>query len=301
MAWWQRWIRQPRSVWFRRAAFQVHLWTGLAAGLYVVALSLTGSVLVYRVELVQAFATPRPRFDASAPRRSTEELRAAAQRAYPDYVITSISDAVTRRNPTVAIRLERGEETKERLFNPYTGEDLGDSTTAGEWFLLWLASLHDELLFDRDGRFWNGVGSILVTLLAMTGSIIWWPGVSQWRRSLAPKWKATWPRFSLDLHSALGFWCFAFVALWGVSGIYLAIPEPFTTANEYLFGPPPELGESTGDVLLSWLARLHFGRWRNGPLQAMWAAAGLVPALLFATGVVMWWNRVVRRTLRKEA
>src|SRR5687768_1241131 len=100
MAWWQRWVRQPQSLWLRKAAFQIHLWTGLLAGLYIVVLSLTGSVMVYRAELVRAFATPRPAFDATAARRSTEELRAAAQRAYPGYDITSISDAVTRRNPT---------------------------------------------------------------------------------------------------------------------------------------------------------------------------------------------------------
>ena len=285
----------------RRAAFQIHLWTGLLAGLYIVLLSLTGSMMVYRVELVRFFATPRPQFDASALRRSTEELRAAAQRMYPDYVITYISDAVTRRNPTIEIGLERRGETKKRLFNPYTGEDLGDSTTAGEWFLLWVASLHDELLLDRDGRFWNGVGSVLVTLLALTGAVIWWPGLSRWPRSLKPKWSTSWSRFTWDLHSALGFWCLGFVALWGVSGIYLGIPEPFTSASDYLFGPPPEFGETAGDVFLAWLARLHFGRWRNGPLQALWAVVGLAPALLFATGVFTWWNRVGRRTLRKRA
>jgi len=31
-----RWLRQPQRVWLRRAIFQIHLWTGLAIGLYVV-------------------------------------------------------------------------------------------------------------------------------------------------------------------------------------------------------------------------------------------------------------------------
>ena len=46
MSLWQRWWRQPQRVWLRRAMFQVHLWTGLALGLYIVLLSVTGSVLV---------------------------------------------------------------------------------------------------------------------------------------------------------------------------------------------------------------------------------------------------------------
>ena len=35
----ERWMRRPQNVWLRRALFQVHLWTGIAVGLYVVAIS----------------------------------------------------------------------------------------------------------------------------------------------------------------------------------------------------------------------------------------------------------------------
>ena len=35
-------------------------------------------------------------------------------------------------------------------------------------------------------------------------------------------------------------------------------------------------------------------------LKAFWAFVGLVPALMFVTGVVMWWNRVLRRRPIRE-
>src|SRR5438477_6125149 len=54
---WQRWVRQPQKVWLRRALFQVHLWSGITVGLYILMISVTGSVLVYRNELYRA-ATP---------------------------------------------------------------------------------------------------------------------------------------------------------------------------------------------------------------------------------------------------
>ena len=50
----KRWVHQPQRVWLRRALFQVHLWTGICLGLYVLMISLTGSVLVYRNELFRA-------------------------------------------------------------------------------------------------------------------------------------------------------------------------------------------------------------------------------------------------------
>jgi uncharacterized iron-regulated membrane protein len=46
-------------MWLRRALFQVHLWSGIGVGLYVLMISVTGSVLVYRNELLFRATTPR--------------------------------------------------------------------------------------------------------------------------------------------------------------------------------------------------------------------------------------------------
>src|SRR5580698_6390939 len=56
---WERWVRQPQKIWLRRALFQVHLWSGVTLGLYILMISVTGSVLVYRNELFLA-ATSEP-------------------------------------------------------------------------------------------------------------------------------------------------------------------------------------------------------------------------------------------------
>ena len=55
---WEQWVRQPQALWLRRATFQVHLWIGIAIGLYVVVLSLSGSVLVFRDDLDDLFEDP---------------------------------------------------------------------------------------------------------------------------------------------------------------------------------------------------------------------------------------------------
>ena len=154
MGTWTQWLRQPQRVWLRRASFQIHLWVGLIIGLYVVVLSLTGSALVYRNELDRYLATPHAVFDEKAKPMNADELRAAAQRAYPGWQITDVTEGRTVRrppraggpgglggpgtgpggrgrgnrlpDPTATITVERDGEKKERLFNPYTGQDLGD-------------------------------------------------------------------------------------------------------------------------------------------------------------------------------
>jgi uncharacterized iron-regulated membrane protein len=133
----------------------------------------------------------------------------------------------------------------------------------------------------------------------LTGAVVWWPGVARWRRSLGIKWRSGWRRVNWDLHSALGFWLFAFMLMWGISGWYLGMPEPLTNFVERFSDPNVQYGDRPGDIALTWLSRLHFGRWRDpvwGPwLKAAWAVVGLIPTVMFVTGVVMWWNRVVRK------
>ncbi len=64
MTLWQRWLMRPQDVWIRKALFQVHLWTGIGIGLYIAVISVTGSILVYRVELFSRDGSGRNMGDA---------------------------------------------------------------------------------------------------------------------------------------------------------------------------------------------------------------------------------------------
>ena len=47
-------LDRPRSVFLRRALFQVHLWVGVLAGLYVIVVCVTGAALVFRINMQRA-------------------------------------------------------------------------------------------------------------------------------------------------------------------------------------------------------------------------------------------------------
>lgn len=291
---WEKWKRRPQTVWLRRALFQVHLWTGVGLGLYVLLMSVTGSALVFRRELTRSLAREPRVAVGSGVRMSEDELRQAAARVYPGYEVLRVS---LRKNPDQAaeIWLERGPVKLQRLFNPYTGADLGDSIRRSFRFVLWLVDLHDNLLEGRTGRALNASGGIFTTLLVLTGAVIWWPGCATWRRSLSFRWRSNPKGLNWTLHSALGFWTFALSLMWAVSGVYLSVPSAFNAAVDY-FEPLNESGRTLrfGDQALFWLAQLHFGRFAGLWVKISWTVLGLVPAALFVTGLVMWWNRVVR-------
>lgn len=243
---WQRWLRHPQKSRLRRAVFQVHLWCGIGVGLYIVFISVTGSVLVYRNELYAAAAPPGESYDAAS--------------------------------------------------------------EVGIKFVTTLMALHDNFLAGDAGRMLNGIGAMATLLLALTGLFIWWPGVRRWRNSLSLRRGIGWRRYVWDLHSVIGFWSFAFIFIFALSGIYLCFPEAFHATADRIRPPTAENdGQHLVDDALYWLAFLHFGRINgiglpcDGPgvcdqtVKAIWALFGLTPAAMFVTGSIMWWNRVLRR------
>jgi uncharacterized iron-regulated membrane protein len=157
----------------------------------------------------------------------------------------------------------------------------------------WLVDLHTNLLTGDVGRTVNGVGAASVTVLCLTGAVIWWPGIEHWRRSLTLNWKTSLARTNWDLHNALGFWCFLFVFMWGISGIYFAFPQPFNDIVD-TFEPASSEKLRFGDLVLTWLSNLHFGRF-NAFTESIWFLVGLVPAALAFTGIFMCCHRILIR------
>jgi uncharacterized iron-regulated membrane protein len=335
MSFWKQIVRQPQRVWIRRALFQIHLWTGIGVGLYVFAISISGSAIVFRNEIYRDYGAKPVIVEPIGNRMTMPELIEAARKSYPGYDVGLIYENPNDPNRAVEITLERGNSHKPRLFDPYTGKDLGRSVPIPISLASWLADLHVNLLYDRPGRVVNAVGGGLFALLGITGAVVWWPGIQKWRQSLFIRRTSNWKRFNWDLHSALGFWTLLLVLMWGLTGIFAAIPDPFRDLVDYLQplparpvqmaprlprAPAPEGGvqgenqsgprgggfrggqrgrrppppQRAGDLILRWAYYLHFGNFAGWKVKVLWIILGLAPPVLFVTGAIMWWNRVIR-------
>ena len=309
---WQRWLRHPQKMSFRRLLFQIHLWSGIGLGLYIFFISITGSVLVYRNELYVIF-TPEPILSTSTNALlSDARLKEIAVADNPGFKISRFYRAGNR-DQAVIIWLEQNNKVRKRLYDPRTGEDVGSAGEIGVSMVTGLIQFHDNFLAGPTGRKVNGVAAIAVTLVILTGIVIWWPGVARWRRSITVRTDLGWKRLTWDLHSMMGFWSFGFLLIFSLSGIYLCFPESFHAYADRLWPVTQEnAGRRLIDSVLYWLAFLHFGRVNgiglpcDGPglcdqsVKAVWAFLGLAPAAMFVTGATMWWNRVLRRWLRKR-
>jgi hypothetical protein len=121
--------------------------------------------------------------------------------------------------------------------------------------------------------------------------------------------------------------------MWGLTGVFAAIPDPFRNAVDYLEplqrienpapredgnrggiaqrqdlqgqrgqrgqrgrrGRRPQFKRRIGDQILRGAYALHFGNFAGNKVKVAWVILGLAPALLFATGLLMWINRKIRR------
>jgi uncharacterized iron-regulated membrane protein len=311
---WQRWVKRPQGLGFRKLLFQLHLWSAITLGLYIFFISVTGSVLVYRNELYN-WVTPQPELsDAAGPSLSDEELSAAALRVYPNHEITRVFRRGGTPGYDAEIWLTQDDRTKRRFFDVNTGEEKGNASVTGILVVSKLIEAHEQFLAGRTGKKINGIAAIAVVFILITGAILWWPGIRRWKQSLIVRRHTGWRRMVWDIHSMTGVWTFLFMLVFAVSGIYLTFPETFHNLAETL---QPATDENAGrrlvDRVLYWLAFLHFGRINgigipcDGPglcdqtVKATWAFFGLAPAVMIVTGTLMWWNRSLRRTFKKSS
>jgi uncharacterized iron-regulated membrane protein len=288
--------KQPRKTFLRRALFQVHLWTGVAIGIYIVLISITGSAVVFRRDLLQGKLGNVPAKDApaSAVRLSDAQLREAVLRQYPGSTITKLTPSRRRLVPS-EVTLSKDGEIRQERFNPYTGADMGDAHPRSVAIMEWFVDLHDNLLTGETGRQVNAIGGALLCLMCLTGVIIWWRASGAWYKGFFFNPTHGWKRINFDLHAALGFWSLVILFMWGLTGIYFAFPDPFIALVDY-FEPPALYNTARkGDEFIAWLVRMHFGRYGGMGVRITYVIIGLLPAVMFVTGAIMWWNRVLRR------
>ena len=364
-------LDRPQPVLARRAIFQVHLWLGVLTGLYIFVVCATGAVLVFRIDIQRAMHpalfTPRTSGSLADPVAVMENV----QQAYPDSRVSGV-EAPTTTRPTYLAYATSGDRFVTVLLDPVSAELLGE--VPEQSFVRTLQDLHFDLLGGPRGRLVNGVGALVLLGMCATGLVIWWPGTSNWTRSLMVDFSRQWRRVNRDLHSAVGFWAVTLIAMWAATGAYFIFPTPFrlavnrispltriatpqskpalggasrpswralvdeaqhrvpgqhvarvvlpssdmspflvmfsrvqpTPANPELTSVyldqftgeavvvPPPARPSAGDIVMAWLTPLHVGNFGGNGIRVAWLLFGMAPPVLFVTGFIMWWTRVVR-------
>lgn len=206
-------------------AANLHLWLGLASGLVVFVVSVTGCIFVFQKEISdfvyrEKLYVPEGQWRHTLPASTLLEIARK-----------EIGEGVTIRNFTIPtdprktwefMAFEGGDKDAITFagsvkyyqsvhLNPYTGEVAGRTNYLKEFFII-IKYLHWSLLLNTPyGQPIVGWSTFIFVVLLITGLILWWPkkwNKKQQQQAFTVKWKAGFKRLNYDLHNVLGFYLF---------------------------------------------------------------------------------------------
>jgi uncharacterized iron-regulated membrane protein len=211
----------------RRWLFQVHLWVGVATGLYILAVCLSGAALVFRIDMQKARYPHLFTAAAPAPLADPVQVMESVSRSYPTYRLSGV-EAPTSRRPTYLAYVTKGREFLTVLIDPVSTRVLGE--LPDDPLIESLQRLHFDLMGGRTGRTFNGVGAACILIMCISGIVVWWPGRRQLARGFTIDLSRDWRRIVWELHRAVGIWTVGFLAMFAITGMAFVFNTAFRAA-----------------------------------------------------------------------
>jgi uncharacterized iron-regulated membrane protein len=156
---WQRWVHAPQTLGFRRCLFQVHLWAGIGLGLYVLAISLSGSALLLKSPFYAAFEPKYLEPPPDAVALEDAALRARMAEVYAGYEV-GFTMPPFEPDRAFYVVLNRDGEYFPHYFNHFTGEDLGSQPLEDNRMELIGPSMPGIVKGRDTARFWLSVNEV---------------------------------------------------------------------------------------------------------------------------------------------
>jgi uncharacterized iron-regulated membrane protein len=209
----------------RQVVFHLHRYLGLAIGILLAFVGLTGSLLVFEPEINNGLVAFRfGEVAVQTQRLAPEQLLNITQAAYPRLKPVSLNFPDQPNRP-FKLQLESPQANPnvyldgsyEVFLNPYSGEILGDRNERLSYYRV-LLNLHYRLFAEDIGIVVVGIAGIILLLLSLSGLMLW-PG---WRKLITGfkiKWNAHPKRLNFDLHKVVGVITVVFLVLTAFTGV----------------------------------------------------------------------------------
>jgi uncharacterized iron-regulated membrane protein len=223
-------VNKWRAVWL---AF--HLYLGLSVGFVFVLAGITGSLLVFYVELDEVI-NPQlqiaEQHSKEAP-QTYEALYQSLRASHPDRYGFWRLEMPRHDQAMVMARYYKPKETEHLHFapliawiNPYTAEIVSNRFW-GETVITWIFDLHYALLLDETGKTIMGIIGLVLLIPLLSGLYLWWPAPGKLKSALMVKSRSSKARLIFDLHKTNGIYSLSVLLIVLISGAILELPDVF--------------------------------------------------------------------------
>lgn len=204
----------------RKKIWQLHSWLGLVAGLALVLIGLTGSVLVFHRDITRTLnpeiVTRTSAVDAK--RLPLSRLIAKVESAHPNFWVRGWL-------------FYRGEDARDKVYltpqgeeewhilhvDPATGEASGPPVHLHDTLYGWFIELHYTFFADHIGMVITALLALVFILLSLSGLYL---HRNFFENVFRLRWGQSWRIFSSDLHKAAGIASLPLNLLLGFTGAY---------------------------------------------------------------------------------
>ena len=220
----------------RKTLFKWHSYSALIALVPILIISITGSVLVFKVELDSLFRPHQMVVQASTERKSLDKLMSVVQTTHPDYVLSGwelfgthsvnqdLSSEVAKtlieaeQRSDTAYAIKKNTDTWHKIYiNQYSGELLSQPQTLEHYLTDWLLELHYAFLFQFSGTIIGAVFGLVLLFLAISGIVLY---RKFWQRLFTMRWQSAKRILFSDAHKMIGIFTSPVLIIISFTGVY---------------------------------------------------------------------------------
>lgn len=225
---------------FKKIVSKLHLWLGLTIGFFVLVISITGALYVFKDEVQNILRKEYIHHnEQNIAQKKILPLKVLEQKVeqqtnekYPLHWIDIPLDKTKsykfhyyERNPKAWNYFDEFVVYKTAYVNPFTGKVLAMEDEKNGFFNI-VKFIHWSFLLKSEwGTYIVGIPVLIFLIMLITGIILWWPKNKKARKQrFWFQWKnvRSWRRKNYDLHSILGFYSSVLALILAITGLFYA-------------------------------------------------------------------------------
>lgn len=188
---------------------KLHLWIGLASGLIVFIIAITGCIYAFQAEISDLTQSYRFVEKQNKPLLTPSQFKVIADSILPGKHPHSITyDSRSNRAATLIYYNSDPEYYYTAYVNQYTGEVIKVKDNLNGDFFRFILDGHFYLWLPHEiGQPVVAWSTVVFVVMMISGIVLWWPRNRAARKQrFKVKFNASWKRVNYDLHNVLGFY-----------------------------------------------------------------------------------------------